>query len=221
MASKENGQLTENEHHPAQQASLSAVQALIGAIGARETSVVRFVLGEYEVFLFAARRRSVPIAESARAGVDRTARRRFQGLPTADEVTAVSLDSIVTATCRLLNVSRPGLRSKARSRPLALARALIAHHASRSRVATVSGVATGLKLKNKNSLYVGMARYRKLIPEIFNMPLERFVDATLEPPERLAALLRRKSSKLIARGTTTSDLEIGQRIAHGLPREEN
>jgi hypothetical protein len=221
MAGKANGHASEEGHFPVHQASLSAIQELIGAIGARDTSVARFILGEYEVFLFAARRRNTGLGELPKTGVGRTTRRtRLQDLSAARNAAAVPLDSIISAACRQLDVSRTGLRSKSRSRPLSLARALIAQHASRSGVASVSQVAAAMKLKNKNSLYVGMARYRKLIPELFTIPLERFIDATLEPSERLRVLLGKKSSRSDAR-TTTSDVEIGQRIARALPREES
>jgi hypothetical protein len=223
MAGNSIGHASEEEDFPIHQASLTAIQELIGAIGTKDTSVARFVLGEYEVFLFAARRRNTALGKSPRTGVGRPARRTRvpESLPAADKPAAVSLDDIISAACRLLDVSRTGLRSKSRSRPLSLARALIAHHASRSRVASVSEVALAMKLKNKNSLYVGMARYRKIIPELFTMPLERFVEAKLEPSERLKILLHKASSNSNARGPATSDVDIGQRIAHALTREES
>jgi hypothetical protein len=221
MAGNANGHGSEEEDFTVHQASLSAIQEVIGAIGARDTSVARFILGEYEVFVFATKRRNRWLGESARAGVGRTARRtRPQGLSAARNSAAVPLDSIISAACRLVDVSRPRLRSKTRSRSLSLARALIARHASQSGVASVSEVASAMKLKNKNSLYAGMARYRKLIPELFTMPLKRFIDTTLEPSERLRVLLGKKSSRSNAR-TAISDVEIGQRIARALPREES
>jgi hypothetical protein len=221
MAGNANGHTSVERDFPIHQASLSAIQELIGVIGARDTSVARFVLGEYEVFLFAARRRDAQLGEPLRTEVGKSTRKnRIQPLSATRGAIAVPLDRINSAACRLLNVSRAGLRSRSRSRPLAFARALIAHHASRSGVASVSEVAAAMKLKNKNSLYVGMARYRKLIPELFSMPIDRFVDAALEPSERLCALLGKDSRKSTAQGIATSDLEVGQRIARALPREE-
>ena len=222
MAGKSNGHASQREDFPVRQASLSAIQEVIGVIGARDTSFARLILGEYEVFLFAAKRSDTQLAESIRTRAGKSARKtRNQPFPAARNASAIPLDRIISGVCRLLRVSRAGLRSKSRSRPVALARALIAHHASRPGVASVSNVAAAMKLKNRNSLYVGMARYRKLIPELFSMPLERIVDATLQPPEQLRLFLGKESTKSNTRGAATSDRELGQRIALALPREDN
>jgi transposase-like protein len=224
MARNTHGDASEGKRYPFHQAPLSAVQELIGAIGAigaMGANVARFNLGNYDVFLFAVRRANTHSGDSPKKKVVRraTGSRSVKEAPRQSNALP-ELDSIIAATCRRINVKRRDLvsKTKRRSRPLSLARALIAGHASKSGVANPSEVALLMNL-NQNSLYVGIGRYRRFISELFEMPLEQFLDTTQDPSETLRTFLGEQWSKSY-RKIPIPDSEIGERIARALPHEE-
>lgn len=222
MARNTHGDASGQARYPFHQAPLSAVQELIGAIGAVGANVARFNLGEYDVFLFAVRRATTHSdASRKKNGIHRAAvNTKLKASLTPFGTPPTLLDSIVAAACRRINVERDDLtsKSKTRSRPLSLARALIAGHASKSGVANPSEVALLMNL-NQNSLYVGIGRYRRFIPELFAMPLEQFLDSTEEPSENLRIFLGEQWSESY-RKIPIPDSELAVRIARALPREE-
>jgi hypothetical protein len=220
MARNTHGDASAEARYPFHQAPLSAVQELIGAIGAMGANVVRFNLGNYDVFLFAVRRANTHSGDDLRKkkGVRRApASTNFKESPWPSNTLPGLLDSIIGAACRRMNVERDDLASKtkSRSRPLSLARALIAGHVSNSGEANPSEVALLMNL-HRNSLYVGIGRYRRLIPELFEMPLEQFLDTTKGPSENLRTFLGEQWSKSY-RKVAIPDAEIGERIARALP----
>ena len=119
MAGKANGLTSRHEHFPLHHASLSAIQELIGTIGASDTCVARFILGEYEVFLFAARQRKTQHGETARTGVGMKARRtRDQRLSAASNTAAEPLDSIVAKALRTVSATKAKIQLSARPKAL-------------------------------------------------------------------------------------------------------
>jgi putative transposase len=82
-----------------------------------------------------------------------------------------SLDDIIEAAARMINVDPQEIVSSSRARRLALARALVAWHATRNGVASVAEVTTRLA-RDPSSLYAAHERYRKLLPSLFNQPLK-------------------------------------------------
>ena len=198
------------------QAPLNAVQELIGAIGTMGANVRRFDLGEYDIFLFAVRREHVH-SGLPHTGDDRVSRRTALENTRPLDTPRASFEAIIDAACRYLGVSRRELESGSQSRNVSLARFLIARHASASRAASFAEVASKMGRK-ENSLKVGIARYKKRIPDEFTMSTERFLDTTREPSKKLQALLGRKWSMHRA-AARASDAEIGQRLARALPQE--
>jgi hypothetical protein len=216
MARHSNGHAPPEVRYPIDQAPLSALQELIGEIGNIGTTVARFGLGDYEVYLFAIRReRNSPTAQ-LRRGVRRPAAAP-NSPDTADTPnnSAVQLEDIIDAACRRMKVSRADVASRKRSRPIALARVLIAHYASRAGASTVTQIAAKFNL-NPNSFYVSMARFKKVVPGLFQMPMKQFVNAIDPPSKKLLALMGEKWSAMSA-PLTAADSEIGNRLAKALP----
>jgi hypothetical protein len=213
MAFKANGRNPAEGPIPSHRASLGALQELIGAIDTGETSVTRLVLGECELFLFAVRR-TPRFGEPPNTASRRVARPSSPG-PSSTSKTAPALDSIIDAACRRLHVTRADIVSASRSKPLSLARALIARHAADSGAASISQVASIMKL-HQNSLYVSIGRYRKIIPKLFTMSLEKFLDTSQGPSEKLQSLMGEKWTSSNA-GRTPSDAEMAGRISSALP----
>jgi hypothetical protein len=77
---------------------------------------------------------------------------------------------------------------RVKSRPLALARALICKHASAAGAGAILEVALKLHL-NPRSQSVTIARFRKAVPDLFNMPLHEFLDARGPPSASLQTLM--------------------------------
>jgi hypothetical protein len=218
MARTSIGLASEVVRYPLRQTPLSAIQELIGAIGATGTSFRRFDLGEYDVFLFAVRR------EPDQLGEPRTGARRPTRKPAVESAGSLpnmptpSLEAIAHAACKRLKVTKREFQSDSRRRPVALARFLTAHHASKAGVATIEEVATQMKNRKANSLYVGIARYRKIFPDLFRMSIEQFLRMTEGSSKKLQTLTTRRASKSNA-DIPTTDSEIGERLAKALPQE--
>jgi hypothetical protein len=214
MARKSNGHASKEVQY---QAPLTAIQELIGAIGTMGANVQRFDLGEYDMFLFAVRREHVHSGEP-HTSIRRAIRRSSTLEQTRPlDTPRPSLEAIIDAACRRLGVSRRELESGSQSRSVSLARFLIARHATASGVASFAEVASKMDRK-ENSLKVGIARYKKRIPDEFTMSMERFLDTTKTPSKKLQALLGQKWSAANAE-PSMSDSEIGERLARELPQE--
>lgn len=79
-----------------------------------------------------------------------------------------SLDEIIEAVARVQVVEREELLSRSRKRRLALARALIAWHATQRGIATLTEVARRLN-RDPSTLSIGVERYAKSRPELFQL----------------------------------------------------
>jgi hypothetical protein len=226
MAGKLNGSSAAALRNALRQEPLSALQELLGAINDDSTStdVVCFEQGDTEVFVFFVKSDTTP-PEPREQRVKRVYRRSPTKVAgdAPSSTPSASLDDIVRATCERLNVSRQEIVSKMRSQPLTAARALIAHHASRSKAAFITQVAAMFGVTS-SSLYVGIKHYRELIPDLFNTPLAQFLEASASPSVQLVELLGEEWSQsqqvpLAAPQKRSSDEEIGGRIAGALPAE--
>jgi len=87
-----------------------------------------------------------------------------------------SVDDLIEAAARMVNVDPQDLISSSRVRRLSLARALVAWHATRNDVASLTEVATRLA-RDPSSLCVAYQRYRKLLPSMFNQPLKQILNS--------------------------------------------
>lgn len=99
-----------------------------------------------------------------------------------------------------------------------MARLLVARHASVAGVASVKEVAAMLGRHAKsNSLYVGIGRWKKTIPE-FEMPLAQFLGSGADASPQLQDFLGAGWSPT-ANNTpqSNSDADIGARLAIALP----
>jgi hypothetical protein len=211
MALKSNGGASTGGQIPPYAPSLSALQELIGAVHTRESGVTCITVGEYEFYIFAVRRPAdyvEPVTTPRK-----TASRRNVSAPSGKA--APEVDVIVAAACRRLRVTRAELVSDSRSRQVVVARALIARHVTKSRVATMRDVARMMNL-NYNSMYVSIARYRKLLPELFSMSLENFLNGSPEPSQALLNLMSEQWSS-VSPASPIPDAKIAERIASGIP----
>jgi hypothetical protein len=207
MVRKANGQALREGHY---QAPLNAVQELIGAIGTMGANVQRFCLFEYDIFVFAVRREHVQQSGHPHTSIHGAIRKATPEKTRSLDKPPTSLEAIVDAACRRLDVSRRELDSGSQSRSTSLARFLIARHATTAGVATFAEVAAKLRRK-ENSLKVGIARYRKRIPD-------EFLDTTRAPSKKLQALLGKKWP-IDKVDPSVSDSEIAERLAQALPQE--
>jgi putative transposase len=88
--------------------------------------------------------------------------------------TRLSLEVLIEQVCRLLAVDRSLLLSRSRKRELALARAVIAWHATERGIATLADVSRRL-VRDSSTLSIGMDRYRQRRPELFRLDAMRHV----------------------------------------------
>jgi putative transposase len=79
-----------------------------------------------------------------------------------------SLDRVIDAVSRTLNLARSEVLSHSRQRRVVLARALITWYATERGVATLAEVGRKLR-RDPSTLFVGVERYRVLRPELFNL----------------------------------------------------
>jgi putative transposase len=91
-----------------------------------------------------------------------------------------TLEQIIEATCRRMQVAVGDLVSPSRLRRLSLARAVVTWQATRSGVATLVRVAGHFK-RDPSTLYDGCERYRPLYPELFGIELAEFLRKATEP----------------------------------------
>lgn len=204
-----------------QQVPMNAVRELVRAIETLGAQVRRVDLGDEQIFLVAVRDNYARSPELPNAiPIDKRKSVREVESRT-DGVASTSLDEIVAAACRRLRVTRKELVTKSnRRRPVSVARFLIARHASVAGVASVRQVAAMLGRKaQSNSLYVGIGRLKKTIPE-FSVPLAQFLAGGSEPSSQLQDFLGATwSSTAKTTAQSTSDAEIGARLAVALPTE--
>ncbi len=88
---------------------------------------------------------------------------------------AVLLDRILDSVARKLSLSRQAILSQSRRRRLALARALVAWHATSNDVATLTDVAEFFG-RNPSTLCVGMERYRRTRKDLFDQPFTELLE---------------------------------------------
>jgi REP element-mobilizing transposase RayT len=106
----------------------------------------------------------------------------------------VLLDRIINSVASKLDVPREAMLSPSRRRTLSLARALVAWHATRNDVATLTEVAQWFH-RNPSTLCVGVERYRRTRHDLFDEPINQLLDSTPTPvtspapenPEQLPA----------------------------------
>lgn len=82
--------------------------------------------------------------------------------------TGLSLEQIIRSVSILVDVDPQDLSTKSRRHDLALARALIAWHATERSIARLSDVARRFR-RDPSTLSSAIARYRPLRPELFNL----------------------------------------------------
>lgn len=101
---------------------------------------------------------------------------------------AVTLDQLIDAVIARLEVTREALLSPSRRRPLPLARAVIAWHATRNDVAPLAHVARRLN-RDPSTLLVAIERYRALRPDLFTETMTELMRPAVVPwtvPKNLA-----------------------------------
>lgn len=91
----------------------------------------------------------------------------------------VLLDRIINSVALKLDVPREAMLSPSRRRSLSLARALVAWHATKNEVATLTEVAQWFH-RNPSTLCVGVERYRRTRHDLFNEPINQLLDSA--PP---------------------------------------
>lgn len=91
----------------------------------------------------------------------------------------VLLDRIINSVAVKLDVPREAMLSPSRRRSLSLARALVAWHATRNEVATLTEVAQWFH-RNPSTLCVGVERYRRTRHDLFDEPIAELLVAS--PP---------------------------------------
>jgi len=89
----------------------------------------------------------------------------------------VLLDKIITSVATKLDVPREAMLSPSRRRSLSLARALVAWHATRNEVATLTEVAQWFH-RNPSTLCVGVERYRRTRHDLFDEPINELLGAS-------------------------------------------
>jgi hypothetical protein len=82
----------------------------------------------------------------------------------------VLLSRIIDSVATKLAVGREDMLSPSRRRTLSLARALVAWHATRNDVATLTQVAHCVH-RNPSTLCVGVERYRRVRRDLFEEPI--------------------------------------------------
>ena len=90
-----------------------------------------------------------------------------------------SIDQLIDSVAKMLDVPRNEMLSPSRRRRLSLARALVAWHATRGGVATLTEVARKLN-RDPSTLFVAMERYRRERPDIFTESSAGVVDRDAE-----------------------------------------
>jgi putative transposase len=93
-------------------------------------------------------------------------------LKTATPINADSLQVIIDAVCKALNVTQAELASPSRRRRVTLARALVAWHAVRSGMGTLKYVAHCLG-RHPSTLTMAIAHYKESRSALFNMPVSQ------------------------------------------------
>jgi REP-associated tyrosine transposase len=84
------------------------------------------------------------------------------------------LDRIINSVATKLDVPREAMLSPSRRRSLSLARALVAWHATRNEVATLTEVAQWFH-RNPSTLCVGVERYRRTRHDLFDEPINQLL----------------------------------------------
>ena len=97
-------------------------------------------------------------------------RRLVPVTPRASNDVAV-LDRLIESVAARLNVRRDELQSRSRRRVLSLGRAVIAWHATRASIATLSEVARHLG-RHPSTLSIAIERYRLRRPDLFGQALD-------------------------------------------------
>ena len=92
----------------------------------------------------------------------------------------VLLDRIINSVASKLDVPREAMLSPSRRRSLSLARALVAWHATRNEVATLTEVAQWFH-RNPSTLCVGVERYRRTRHDLFDEPINQLLSASAPP----------------------------------------
>jgi len=87
----------------------------------------------------------------------------------------VSLDHLVDVIARRFQIDPGAIASKSRGPLLSLARALTAWYSVLYHVATLAEVARSFH-RGRSSLYETTENYRRLFPELFEMPLSEILD---------------------------------------------
>jgi hypothetical protein len=90
------------------------------------------------------------------------------------------LDRIINSVASKLDVPREAMLSPSRRRSLSLARALVAWHATRNEVATLTEVAQWFH-RNPSTLCVGVERYRRTRHDLFDEPINQLLSSTPTP----------------------------------------
>ncbi|MFL6601903.1 MAG: hypothetical protein ACJ8R9_11310 [Steroidobacteraceae bacterium] len=193
---------------------MSAVQELIGAIQFGDADVARFEVGDYDLYLFAIKRPSEANNTTLKDGPRKPVKARSWEPSALIPRARALLDNIIDGACRQSKVGRDELASKAKSKPLSFARALIAYYANLSGTASYAQVASMMRL-HPNSLHLSIRRFRQVVPHYFNMSVEEFLTASEIPTNDLAALMGEPWAKANV-PAVASDAEIGTRIAKAL-----
>jgi putative transposase len=93
-------------------------------------------------------------------------------LPAPVEVTPASLQPLIDAVCRTLDVTQAELASPSRRHRVTLARALVAWHAVRSGMGTLKNIADCLG-RHPSTLTMAIAHYKKSRSALFETPVSQ------------------------------------------------
>jgi hypothetical protein len=200
-------------------ASLTAVQELIGLIHYREADVTRFELGDYDLYLFAVKRPPTQYAKTLPKEAPRKIiRSSCSQASTLTGPPRALFDKLIEAACRQTRVTPDELASKTRSKPLSLARALVAYYANLTSTASYALSASLLGL-HPNSLHMSVRRYRKVFPQLFAMSAEQFLALRESPEQELFGILGETWAEAGPESVGT-DAKLGSRIARALAFDE-